>query len=180
VLLEREQELGLLSDMLEDLADAGGRVVLIRGEAGIGKSSLVKTFLASVEGRAHIHIGFCDDLETPQPFGALWDIAGDDAQLQEALRVSDRQAILRAFSDLFAGSLRPNLVVIEDTHWSDEATLDAIRFAGRRIGRANGLLVLTYRDEEVDLDESSSAGCRGMPLPRSSPIRVSIPTRSWR
>lgn len=152
MLLEREKELSLLTDMLEDLGDSGGKVVLIRGEAGIGKSSLVERFLASVEDQTHIHIGFCDDLQTPQPFGALWDIARDDARLEEALRVSDRQEVLGTFLDLLSGTLRPNLVVIEDTHWSDEATLDAIRFAGRRIGRTNGLLVLTYRDEEVDLD----------------------------
>ena len=43
-------------------------------------------------------------------------------------------------------------MVIEDTHWAGEATLDVIKYLGRRIARTNGLLVLTYRDGEVDYD----------------------------
>ncbi len=152
MLLEREKELGLLADLLEDVDRSGGKVVLIRGEAGIGKSSLVRGFLDSMEDSAHIHVGFCDDLQTPQPFGPLWDMARGDAPLQKALQASDRQEVMQALLDLLSGSFRPNLAVIEDTHWSDEATLDAIKYVGRRIGRTNGLLLLTYRNEEVDLD----------------------------
>jgi DNA-binding CsgD family transcriptional regulator len=152
MLLEREKELGLLVDLLEDVATSGGKVVLIRGEAGIGKSSLVRGFLASVGDSAHVHVGFCDDLQTPQPFGPLWDMSREEPRLSEALRASDRQQVMQTLFDVLSRSLRPNLVVIEDTQWSDEATLDAIKYVGRRIARTNGLLVLTYRDEEVDLD----------------------------
>lgn len=152
MLLERENELALLGGLLDDVGTAGGKVVLIRGEAGIGKSSLVRGFLSSVADTAHAHVGYCDDLQTPQPFGPLWDISRDDARLDESLRASNRQAALQAFFEILTPLLRPNVVVIEDTHWSDEATLDAIKYAGRRIARTNGLLVLTYRDEEVDLD----------------------------
>lgn len=152
MLLEREQELGRLADLLESVATSGGKVVLIRGEAGIGKSSLVRTFLATVEGSAHVRLGYCDDLHTPQPFGPLWDIARDEVVLLKALKASDRQEVMQSLFDLLTVSLRPNIVVIEDTQWSDEATLDAIKYVGRRIARTNGLLVLTYRDEEVDFD----------------------------
>jgi DNA-binding CsgD family transcriptional regulator len=152
MLLERERELGLLGDLLAEVDTAGGTVTLIRGEAGIGKSALVRAFLASIGDAARTHVGFCDDLQTPQPFGPLWDMAREESDLREALLASDRQQVMEALFDLLARSLRPNLVVIEDTQWSDEATLDAIKHVGRRIDRTNGLLLLTYRDEEVDLD----------------------------
>ncbi len=152
MLLERDAELSLLEDLLGRSAASGGKVVLIRGEAGIGKSSLVRSFLASVEGSAHVRVGFCDDLHTPQPYGPLWDIARDEKALLEALKASDRQQVMQALFEMLTTRLRPAVVVIEDTQWSDEATLDAIKYVGRRITRGNGLLVLTYRDEEVDLD----------------------------
>ena len=152
MLLERETELQRLADLREDMATAGGKVVLVRGEAGIGKSSLVRAFIARIENSTRVHVGFCDDLQTPQPFGPLWDMAREHRPLLEALRSSDRQQVMEAFFDLLSSSLRPNVVVIEDTHWSDEATLDAIKYVSRRIARTNGLLILTYRDEEVDFE----------------------------
>lgn len=152
MLLEREGELGLLTDLLADVGSSGGQVVLIRGEAGIGKSSLVREFLGSVADIAHTHIGFCDDLQTPQPLGPLWDISRSDPALREALGGRDRQAILESCYDLMAGSLRPTVVVIEDTQWSDEATLDVVKYLGRRMAMINGQLLLTYRIGEVDRD----------------------------
>ncbi len=79
-------------------------------------------------------------------------MAREDPRMRKALQASDRQEVMQALLDLLSRSLRPSLVVIEDSQWADEATLDAIKYAGRRIGRTNGLLVLTYRDEEVDID----------------------------
>ncbi len=152
MLLERETELGLLSDLLAGVGSSGGKVVLIRGEAGIGKSSLVGAFLDSCADTAHTHVGVCDNLQTPQPLGPLWDIARSEPALRHALQERDRQAVLEAFFDLSLVSLRPSIVVIEDTQWSDEATLDAIKYVGRRMARANGLLLLTYRIGEVDID----------------------------
>ncbi|HEX6221301.1 MAG TPA: AAA family ATPase, partial [Acidimicrobiia bacterium] len=152
MLLEREGELGLLTDLLADVGSSGGKVVLIRGEAGIGKSSLVGGFLSSAADIAHIHIGYCDDLQTPQPLGPLWDISRSEPALRKALQSRDRQAVLESFFDLTAGSLRPTVVVIEDTQWSDEATRDVIKYVGRRMARANGLLLLTHRIGEVDRD----------------------------
>ena len=152
MILEREAELGLLTELLGGVGEFGGQVVLIRGEAGIGKSALVRAFLDSAAGSAHVHVGFCDDLQTPQPFGPFWDVARDEPALQLALKENDRQAVLEILVDLLSTSLRPTVIVIEDTQWSDEATLDAVKYVGRRIARANGLLILTYRVGEVDVD----------------------------
>lgn len=163
MLLERDLELALLTQLLEGLDETGGRVVLIRGEAGIGKSALVRELLGAIEDTVRVHVGFCDDLDTPQPFGPLWDIGRDEKSMQKALQTSDRQEVMQALFDLLANRLRHNVVVIEDTHWSDEATLDAIKYAGRRIARTNGLLILTYRDEEVDLDNPLRTVLGGLP-----------------
>jgi DNA-binding CsgD family transcriptional regulator/tetratricopeptide (TPR) repeat protein len=152
VILERETQLGELNQLLDDVASSGGRIVLIRGEAGIGKSTLVARFLEDSGQRAHTLLGTCDDLITPQPFGPIWDVARQDRSLAEPLATGDRRTIMEATLDLLSRSLRPSVLVLEDTQWADDATLDLITFLGRRIGRANGLLLLTYRDIEVDAD----------------------------
>jgi DNA-binding CsgD family transcriptional regulator len=152
VLLERDKELQLLSDQLAGVASTGGKVVLLRGEAGIGKSSLVREFLGTRANQAHIHLGSCDDLLTPRALGPFWDIAREEPSLAESLRAGDRAGVLEATLDLLSRSLRPTILVIEDTHWADEATLDAIKYLGRRIAGTNGILLVTYRDGEVDYD----------------------------
>ena len=74
-------------------------------------------------------------------------MALEEPSLGEALRGQDRYEVFVLVLELMARSLRPTIVVIEDLHWADEATLDLVKFLGRRIDRTHGLLVLTYRDE---------------------------------
>ena len=150
MLLEREKELALLTGLLPDLGDGGGKVILVRGEAGIGKSILVREFARTAAASARFLVGFCDDLQTPQPFGPLWDIAGDEPGLRLALENQERHGVLQECFALLSDSATPTVMVIEDIQWSDEATLDALTYVGRRVERTNGLLCLTYRDGEVD------------------------------
>ena len=152
MILERDAELARLTDLVDDIHPSSGRVVLLRGEAGIGKSTLIDRFLSDTAERAHILVGACDDLLTPQPLGPIWDIARNEAPLTELLSNGDRRAVMEAILDLLSRSLRPTVLVLEDTQWADEATLDLIKFLGRRIARTNSLVILTYRDAEVDLD----------------------------
>jgi ATP/maltotriose-dependent transcriptional regulator MalT len=152
MLLEREKELGLLADLLTGVGSSGGKVVLIRGEAGIGKSTVVREFVGIHADAAHVLFGSCDDLLTPQPLGPFWDIAREEPSLGEVLERGDRRAVMEVLLDLLSRSLRPSVLVVEDTHWADEATLDVVKYLGRRISGTNGLLVLTYRDGEVDHD----------------------------
>ena len=151
-LLEREAELDLLTRLLDDIMVSGGRVVLVRGEAGIGKTALVREFLTRSTDEAHILFGRCDDLLTARPLGPFWDMARRETSLLEPLQGGTRSDVLDSVLDLMERGLRPTIVVIEDTHWADEATLDTIRLLGRRIDRTKGLLLLTFRDEEMDLD----------------------------
>ncbi|MCY7418904.1 MAG: AAA family ATPase, partial [Chloroflexi bacterium] len=152
MLLERDVELGLLGGIVDRLDATGGKVVLIRGEAGIGKTSLVNAFAESRASTSHVRIGACDDLIIPQPLGPFWDIARAEPTLRGPLDDGDRPHLLETVLTLLSRPARPTILIFEDTHWADEATLDAIRFLGRRIARANGILVLTYRDGEVDND----------------------------
>lgn len=152
MLLERERQLAELAVLADSVGESGGRVVLVRGEAGIGKSSVVSEFIARVRDECHVLFGTCDDLLTPQTLGAFWDMARDEPSLRELVRADQRRLLQETALDLLARSLRPTVLVIEDTQWADAATLDVIKFLGRRIGRTNGLMLLTYRDTEVDLD----------------------------
>ena len=172
MLLERDQELRLLGDLVAETDSSGGKVVLLRGEAGIGKSALVREFTRVHADRAHVHLGSCDDLLTPRPLGPFWDIARDLPSLAQPLENGDRPAALEAVLDLLSGALRPRIMVIEDTHWADEATLDAIKYLGRRIAKTRGLLLLTYRDGEVDYDHP----LRGVigDLPPDSVVRIQL------
>lgn len=151
-LLEREAELDSLTRLLPDITASGGKVVLVRGEAGIGRTALERKFLARSSEEAHILFGRCDDLLTARPLGPFWDMARRETSLLEPLEGGVRSYALDAILDLMERGLRPTIVVIEDTHWADEATLDTIRLLGRRIDRTEGLLLLTFRDEEKDLD----------------------------
>jgi DNA-binding CsgD family transcriptional regulator/tetratricopeptide (TPR) repeat protein len=171
-LLEREHDLDLLDDLLADIDSSGGQVVLVRGEAGIGKSSLVREFISTHEEDSHVLIGWCDDLSTPQPFGPFWDIARSEHSLTGPLEDAGPRELFGAVMDLFSRTLRPTIVVLEDTQWADEATLDAIRYVGRRIERSNGLLILTYRDGDVDFDHP----LRGVigDLPPASVARIRL------
>ena len=152
MILEREVELRELSELLDGVASSGGRVVLIRGEAGIGKSTLINQFLSDCADRADTLLGACDDLLTPQPLAPIWDVARSTPSLVQPLADGDRRAVMETLLGLLSRQPRPTVLVLEDTQWADEATLDLITFLGRRIGRAYGLLLLTYRDVEVDTD----------------------------
>jgi DNA-binding CsgD family transcriptional regulator len=152
MIVERHDELRLLGSLLDGIGTDGGRVVLIRGEAGIGKSALVDAFVDQVADEAHVLLGSCDDLLTPQPLGPIWDVSRTETSLTGSLVADDRRAVMAALLDLLSRELRPSVLVIEDTQWAGEATLDVIKYLGRRIARTNALLILTYRDTEVDSD----------------------------
>jgi predicted ATPase len=151
-LWERGDAQAALDDLLRDSA-GGGRVAVLAGEAGIGKSVLVTEFARRSGSRARVWWGGCDPLVTPRALGPLHDIARQaDGALAAALHSGAApELIFAAFLDGLTGPrqrARP-VVVIEDVHWADEATLDLLVFLGRRIGRLPALLVLTYRDDEV-------------------------------
>jgi predicted ATPase len=148
-LLECDACLDALDMALQDAIRGEGRVALVSGEAGIGKTSLVAWFTRERRGAVRVLWGACDALFTPRPLGPLHDMVAQTPGNLPALLNSDakRTAIFSAVLDELQG--RPAIVVCEDVHWADEATLDLLRFLGRRMARTAALLVMTYRDDEL-------------------------------
>jgi predicted ATPase len=133
VLLERDGELDALETALRRAALGSGSVVLISGEAGIGKTSLVRAFVRAAVPRATVLQGVCDDLLTPRTLGPLRDAARSrGGPLAAALADGDRDAVLAAVLTELTGA-RPTVLVLEDVHWADDATLDVLRYVGRRV-----------------------------------------------
>ena len=139
-------------DLLAQLAAAGeqgGQMVFVGGEAGVGKTALVRAFAASVEGTV-LH-GACESLTTPTPLAPFVDLsaeAGSDLQAQ-VVAASDPRQVAAALLEEFR---RAAVLILEDAHWADQATLDVLRVVGRRIESTSGLVVATYRDDEVEAD----------------------------
>lgn len=155
-LLERETDLEGLESAFKDAQLNQGSVVLVGGEAGIGKTQLIRAFAAAHENDARILWGGCDDLSTPRTLGPFRDIAlhvGGDLKTEIGLGGS-RGAVFDAAFEAIDTGVRPTIVLIEDVHWADGATLDVIKFIGRRIDRTSAMLVLTYREEETPADRS--------------------------
>jgi len=147
-LLEREQSLADLTAWRTSALQHGGCTVLVAGEAGIGKTALLQEF-ARRQGAAQVLWGACDALLTPRPLAPLHDIARQThgrllATVSSAARPD---VILTAMLDELERTKA--LVVFEDVHWADEATLDLLKYLGRRIHRTRAMLAATYRDEEL-------------------------------
>jgi DNA-binding CsgD family transcriptional regulator len=148
-LLEREQQLAALAAYLADAAAGQGRVVLVHGEAGVGKTALVRSFCADASAR--VFWGACDPLSTPRPLGPFVDIAGEaGGGLAAAVeRGASPYEVVEALPRA-NGDGRPTVLVLEDLHWADEATLDVLRLLARKIERTRTLVAVTYRDDELD------------------------------
>jgi len=146
-LLEREDQLATLAGTLAEARDAG-RLVLVAGEAGAGKTALVEELRARHLADHRLLIGRCDDLFAARPLGPLTDIArAVGGQLAAALETGDRGAVFDAFLGELMASEEPVVVVLEDLQWADEATLDLVRFVARRLDVLRCLVIATYRDD---------------------------------
>jgi DNA-binding CsgD family transcriptional regulator/tetratricopeptide (TPR) repeat protein len=159
-LLEREAQLASLGEYAGEARQGDGRLVLIAGEAGVGKSALVEYVQRGLPG-ATWHWGACDGLCTPRPLGPLFDIASTlGGELLELCRAdASREELFSALLRQVSAPGELHVLVVEDVHWADEATIDLLRFLGRRIREAPVLLLATYRDES---------------LTATSPLRVAL------
>jgi DNA-binding CsgD family transcriptional regulator/tetratricopeptide (TPR) repeat protein len=169
ILLEREEALRALDEALASALAGEGRVALVSGEAGIGKTSVVRQFTQLSRGSARTLWGACDALFTPRPLGPFSDIARDaGSSVLASLAETDR-------TEFFAGLLEelgrePTIAVVEDAHWADEASLDALRYLARRIERVPCVLVLTYRDDETGVQHPLRHLLGGVPSDASTRI----------
>jgi ATP/maltotriose-dependent transcriptional regulator MalT len=149
-LLERGALLAQLRELLEESQQGRGRLILITGEAGIGKTALVDAFCRDAEADVSVLWGSCDAVVPARPFAPVVDIADKVDALRVALDAVDRNRVFDAFLTLLRQPRGlPPMVVFEDLHWADEATLDLLRVVGRRIPDLPILFIGTYRHDEV-------------------------------
>lgn len=148
-LLERDEYLEDLTLWLDAAAEGAGSIALVCGEAGIGKTSLLQQF-SRQQRSTRVLWGACDALFTPRPLAPLHDIARQTKGALLAAMESgvSRDKVFTATLDEFERGTA-SLVVFEDVHWADEATLDLLKFLGRRIHRTKVMLAMSYRDDEV-------------------------------
>ena len=149
-LLEREDELAVLEGCLSEVCAGSGRLVLVAGEAGVGKSALLRSFCAEVAESTPVLTAACDPLFMPRPLGPFVDVArAIGGTLDDLVRSGPNPYSL---ADSLVEELTrtsPTIVVLEDVHWADEGTLDVIRFLAGRIERLDALIIATYRDDEL-------------------------------
>jgi DNA-binding CsgD family transcriptional regulator/tetratricopeptide (TPR) repeat protein len=179
-LLERDEQLRRLGEAFALAREGRGRIIAIAAEAGAGKTALTERFVANHARLARVYWGACENLSTPEVLLPLRDIARATGKSFDlgADHIRSFESLLHLLSD---GS-QPSLLIVEDVHWADTATLDLIRFLGRRIARVRSLIVITYRDEEVDarspvrnlLGEAPAGNVERMTLAPLSLAAVSI------
>jgi DNA-binding CsgD family transcriptional regulator/tetratricopeptide (TPR) repeat protein len=136
---EREPFLELLEELLVR-TDERGSLVLLAGEAGAGKTSLLRRFCA--ETHARVLWGACDALFTPRALGPLLELVPRRGRPHEVAA-----ALLEELAEE-----RPSILVLEDVHWADAATLDVLRILGRRIEQTPALAIASFRDDELEPD----------------------------
>ncbi len=203
-LLEREPFLRVLASEAASARQGDGRLVLISGESGIGKTALVEAFHdqdAPGQGGRGSRArgpgdpdrwlwGACDGLLTPRPLGPLFDLAGQAGG--ELARLCDQGA---PRDRLFAATLAEldgqeglTVVVLEDLHWADEATIDLLSLLGRRVTRMRVLVLATFRDDELSQDHplrialgdlATQRGIRRVRLPSLSASAVRSLAGPW-
>ena len=158
-LLERSRELATLRGWLPDGRQGSrGHLVFVAGEAGVGKTALLRRISAECDRSTRVLWGGCDPMFTPQPLGPFLDVAETIGGEVAALVTGEAKARTIATELLreLAGG-KPSLLVIEDLHWADEATLDIVGLLARRVGTVPALALVSYRDDELD---------------RASPLRI--------
>lgn len=167
MLLERDALLGRLDGLVDEAASGQGHLVFVGGEAGVGKTAVVRALQERIAGRLTVRVGHSDNVAASAALGPLVDALPETADDTEA--DLPRPTLFRRLRQQLAAE--PTLLVLEDMHWADEASLDFLRFLGRRLDDLPLLVVVTYRDDEVLPghrlavvlgDLSSSAGVQRM------------------
>jgi DNA-binding CsgD family transcriptional regulator/tetratricopeptide (TPR) repeat protein len=166
-LLERDGDADALGDAI-DASRTAGRVAVVLGEAGIGKTALVTAVCGALDTR-RVLWGACDPLITPRPMGPLRDVAREAGRgMLAAMEGSGgREDVLAAALDELADA---SVLVVEDLHWADDATLDLVALLARRLVRSPGCLILTCRSDA--LSERGEVQRVLAALPRECTVRI--------
>ena len=148
-LTERDHELGELRARADDARAGRGRMVLVCGESGAGKTAFVEAFVEQWVRDERVLWGACDPLPTPRPLGPIHDLVHRLAPATRTMLGQSDQPY-----DIFAAvydDLRTaaSVLVLDDLHWADQGTIDLLRFVLRRVAQTRSLIVGIVRDDEV-------------------------------
>src|SRR5499427_4334040 len=146
VLVEREGFLASLEQLLDEALGGSGRLVFLGGEAGVGKTALAAALAEAASGPV-VRRGSCDSITTAEPLGPILDAVPELAEIVDQDAGMSRLRLFHKIRGLLSES--PMLLVLEDVHWADEATLDILRFLGRRLAGAELMILATFRSEEA-------------------------------
>jgi DNA-binding CsgD family transcriptional regulator len=151
-ILEREHELFVMAEAVAEAARGDGSIVLVQGEAGIGKTTLLAAIRDGLDESSRMLVGRCDDLALPRILGPFRDLAGTvGPELTAALRdPADRERILTALMAELDLPGHVTVLAVEDVQWAEEPTMDVLRFLMRRVADLPVVLLLTFRDDELD------------------------------
>ncbi len=166
-LIEREMPLAVMAQWLQALARPGasGGCLLLHGEAGVGKTSLLRAARAAAPAQLEWCMGWCEPLLSPTPLGPLLDMLdglppGLASLVQRGLRVQD---VMVEMLGWLRQRRRPLVLVVDDAQWADHASLDLLRFLGRRVAALPLGLVLSYRDDELPPEHPLHVVIGGLP-----------------
>jgi class 3 adenylate cyclase len=150
--LERDDATSAVAESLGDVVRTGrGGLVSVTGEAGVGKTSLLRRFCADQHEAARLLWGACDPLFTPRPLGPLVDVAeATGGELLQVVGEGGKPHTVAAALIRELAARGPTVLVLEDLQWADEATLDVIALLSRKIETVPALAALTYREDELD------------------------------
>ncbi|WP_240776795.1 helix-turn-helix transcriptional regulator [Nonomuraea basaltis] len=182
----RERECGLITRLLDDARDRRSGVLVVRGEAGIGKSALLD-FAAARAGDIRVLRGGGVESESELPYAAAHQLLRPVADRVAAIPAQQGAALRGAFgmgdpvgADRFLVSVavlsllsevaeeRPLLCLVDDAHWLDGASADALAFVARRLEAEGVALVFAVRDDGTD----SGPALAGRPLARLPELRL--------
>jgi DNA-binding CsgD family transcriptional regulator/tetratricopeptide (TPR) repeat protein len=150
MLVEREVQAQAVAGYLADAARGQGRLVFVEGEAGVGKTAFVDRVVADAGTSVRVATGACDGSSTPAPLGPLAEMLPHlpDGVWPAGARRED--VFARLVTALRDHAVRtPFLLVVEDAHWADEATLDLLRHLARRVHTCRAVVLVTLRPEDV-------------------------------
>ncbi|MEV6139605.1 AAA family ATPase [Nocardia sp. NPDC051990] len=186
MLVGRDGELADIHVLLADAMAGHGRVLAIRGEAGIGKSALLRYAGEAAEGmrvlrgvgiesEAELGFGvlhmllnpFADRIDgLPGPQAAALLTAFGQAEATEVNRFLVGAATLTLLAELAAET--PTLLLVDDAQWIDQGSMDALLFAARRFGEDSVAMILGVRETAVPFPTPGIASMRLAGLPRAA------------
>lgn len=174
--LEREDQLEQLSQGLAHAGRGRGAVFLVTGAGGEGKTTLLRRFIETLPGHVRLLSGVCDDGEQPaRPTGAFHDL------LSTAFTGAQRGTLGADVAGLILNEIRasaqPMVIVLDDAHWADAATLDAVRYVGRRISRMPAMLAVAYRERILAADHPLRLALGTVPA--ADVRRIRLPALSY-